>query len=232
MRALLIGDIHTESVLLRKTIAHGREAGVDAILSVGDIVDGPGDPLACMAQLRAHGAAVVRGNHERWIAEGHPMEPYEYPPDALDWLARLPETLEFDTPTGRLLLGHGIGAHDMLELDTYTRDQALQSLAPLWDIVHARRYRWIVGGHTHRAMVRTIAGLTIVNPGSLVLEQDPGFVIADFTRGDLEYWTLFPAIQRRATWSQGAPEDTDWAAQAARARIQSAPPGAADERDP
>lgn len=222
MRALLIGDVHTEAVLLRKTIAHGQQAGVDTILSVGDIVDGPGDPLACIAQLRAHKAAIVRGNHERWVIEGSPMDPFDYPAEVLDWLADLPVTREFDTPTGRLLLGHGIGADDSLEIDTYTSGPALEALGPLWEVIRASRHRWMVGGHTHRAMVRTIEGLTIINPGTLVLDQDPGFVIADFTRGHLEYWTLLPTIRRRATWSQDAPDDADWATQIVRVRFHDA----------
>jgi predicted phosphodiesterase len=221
MRALLIGDIHTEAVLLRKVIAHGRRAGVDAILSVGDIVDGPGDPLACIAQLRDEGALVVRGNHERWLAEGRPMEPYPYPSAALEWLTSLPVTREIDTPTGRALLVHGVGADDSAELDPYTRDKALESLEPLWKVVRAGEHRWMIGGHTHRAMVRTIGQLTIINPGTLVLEQDPSFVVADFASGDLEYWTLLPFPQRRTTWSARSPTDADWNLITARSRFSS-----------
>ncbi|HTE55025.1 MAG TPA: metallophosphoesterase family protein [Kofleriaceae bacterium] len=219
MRALLIGDIHTEAVLLRKVIAHGRRVGVDAILSVGDIVDGPGDPHACIAQLRAEGALVVRGNHERWLAEGCPMEPYPYQSAELEWLTSLPATREIDTPTGRALLVHGVGADDSAELDPYTRDRTLESLEPLWQVVRAGEHRWMIGGHTHRAMVRTIEQLTIVNPGTLVLEQDPSFVVADFASGDLEYWTLLPSLQRRATWSARSPADADWNLITARARF-------------
>jgi predicted phosphodiesterase len=211
MRALLLGDIHTEAVLLRKAIGHAMAAGVDEILSVGDIVDGPGDPVSCITQLRAHSARVVRGNHERWVVEGHPMDPFDYPAEVRGWLAGLPATLELDSPTGRILLGHGIGADDMLEIDTYTKDTALAALAPLQEIVQSRCYRWLIGGHTHRPMVRTIAGLTIINPGTLVLEQDPGFVIADFARGELEHWQLVPSIRRHATWHASALEDADWA---------------------
>jgi predicted phosphodiesterase len=158
MRALVIGDIHTEAVLLRKTIEHGLKAGVDVILSVGDIVDGPGDPVACIALLRAHRAHVVLGNHERWVIEGYSMDPFDYPREVLAWLSELPATRALDSPTGQILLCHGIARADMLEIDTYTRGEALDRLEPLWEIVRSRQYRWMIGGHTHRAMVRTIAG--------------------------------------------------------------------------
>jgi len=209
MRALVIGDIHTESNLLAHAIGHGLAVGVDKILSVGDIVDGPGDPLACFAQLRSHRAAVVRGNHERWVVEGNPMDPFDYPHDALDWLAELPATHELVAPTGRILLGHGIGEDDMLEIDTHTYGYALENLDPLWALIRGGRYRWLIGGHTHRPMVRTIEGLTIVNPGTLVVEQNPGFLIADFTAGEIEHWDLLPALALHGTWKLGDP-DVNW----------------------
>ncbi len=210
MRALVIGDIHTESRLLAQAISHGASTGVDKILSVGDIVDGPDDPLACIAQLQSSRAAVVRGNHERWVLEGNPMDPFDYPIDVLDWLAELPASLELVTPTGRLLLGHGIGENDMLEIDSFTDGYALENLDPLWALIRAGRHRWLVGGHTHRSMVRTIEGLTIVNPGTLVREQEPGFLIADFTTGAIERWQLLPSVRLQGTWTLGDP-DVNWA---------------------
>lgn len=210
MRALIIGDIHTEAELLARTIEHGVAEGVDKILSVGDIVDGPGDPLACIAQLRAARAVVVRGNHERWVIEGHPMEPFDYPDAALDWLAELPASVEIVTPTGRILLGHGIGDHDMRELTMETSGYALEVLDPLWELVKVGRHRWLIGGHTHRAMVRTVEHLTVINPGTLVMDQDPGFVIADFACGELEHWDLLPSLERRGTWSAADLRDADW----------------------
>ena len=201
MRALLVGDIHTEHELLAAAIAHGVAEGVDLMVSVGDIVDGPGDPVACVALLRRHGFLVVRGNHERWVIDGQPMEAFDYPDDVLEWLRGLPATREVDTPTGKLLLGHGIGADDMSELTPDTYGYALECLDPLWSLVRARKYRWLVGGHTHVPMVRTVEGLTVVNPGTLVLTQEPGCTIADFARGTFERWTLLPRLERGEVWT-------------------------------
>lgn len=209
MRTLVIGDIHTESELLARAIAHGRSVGVDKILSVGDIVDGPGDPLACIAQLQTQRAAVVRGNHERWVVEGNPMEPFDYPDDVLDWLAALPATVELATATGRVLLGHGIGDNDMLVLDSDTYGYGLENLDPLWALIRAGRHRWLIGGHTHHPMVRTIEGLTIINPGTLVQTQDPGFLIADFATGEIDHWRLLPANTHHGRWTVGDP-DANW----------------------
>jgi hypothetical protein len=126
---LLIGDIHTELDLLTTALAHADS--VDRVLSVGDIVDGPHDPLACIALLRRHEVDVVRGNHERWVLEGHPFEPFDYPNDALAWLRTLPVVREYDTPSGRFLLGHGIGSDDMVRLEPDTDGYALECLDPV-----------------------------------------------------------------------------------------------------
>jgi predicted phosphodiesterase len=186
--ALLIGDIHTESELLAETLAFASR--VEHVLSVGDIVDGSGDPVACIDQLRAVRALVVRGNHERWVCEGRPMYPYDYPDRILDWLNDLPATREFDTPAGRFLLCHGIGTNDMRELKPDTDGYALECLDDV--LAPTRAYRFCVGGHTHKPMVRTIGTTTYLNPGTLVLNQDPGFMLVDFEARTVERYALLP----------------------------------------
>ncbi len=200
MRVLLIGDIHTEDALLAEALALGMREGVDRVMSVGDIVDGPNDPMPCIARLRQRKVDVVRGNHERWVIEGTPMDPVDYPDEVMDWLAELPATREYMTPTGRLLLGHGIGDDDMVELDHDTSGYALENLDPLWALVRAKRYRYFVGGHTHKPMVREVEGLVCINPGTLVLTQQPGATIADFSTGVFERYVLLPTVQRSQTW--------------------------------
>jgi predicted phosphodiesterase len=200
VRVLAIGDIHTETELLDKALAVGREHRVDKVLSVGDIVDGPNDPLPCIAALQAARADVVRGNHERWVTEGHPLEPFDYPDDALAWIAALPSTREYDTPTGRLLLCHGIGENDMVRFGPDTVGYALDVLDDLWRLARSGRYRWMIAGHTHEPMVRVIGELTVINAGTLVLLQEPCCVIADFQVGTVEHYSLLPTVKRVAQW--------------------------------
>ena len=200
MRVLAIGDIHTETEMLDRALALGREKRVDKILSVGDIVDGPNDPLPCIARLQAAGADVVRGNHERWVVEGHPLEPFDYPDEVLDWLRELPATREYETPTGRLLLCHGIGERDMVRFTPGMEGYALECLDALWALARGGRYRWMIGGHTHEPMIRTVAGLTVINAGTLVLLQNPCCVIGDFRAGTVEHYGLLPDVRLLTTW--------------------------------
>jgi putative phosphoesterase len=205
MRVLLVGDIHTEDDLLAEALALGVKEGVDRVMSVGDIVDGPNDPMACIARLRQRKVDVVRGNHERWVIEGNPMDLVDYPDDVMDWLADLPATREYTTPTGRLLLCHGIGDDDMAELDYDTYGYGLENLDPLWALVRAKRYRYVVGGHTHKPMVREIEGVVFINPGTLVATQQPGATIADFATCVFERYVLSPTVHRSQTWRLDEP---------------------------
>lgn len=50
-RLVLIGDVHTEATRL----AHAARTGPDAVLCMGDVVDGPEDVGRCIALLREHG---------------------------------------------------------------------------------------------------------------------------------------------------------------------------------
>ena len=82
---------------------------------------------------------------------------------------------------------------------------ALENLDPLWALVRANRYRYFVGGHTHKPMVREVEGLVCINPGTLVLTQQPGATIADFSTGVFERYMLLPTLQRSQTWTIGNP---------------------------
>src|SRR5689334_16603498 len=66
----LLGDIHTEDARLEHALAEMKRAQVDAIVSVGDIVDGPGDVERCVRLLAQHDVIAVKGNHDRWFVRG------------------------------------------------------------------------------------------------------------------------------------------------------------------
>ncbi len=62
-----IGDIHEEDDALERVLQFLEPMQLDAILAVGDIVDGPGDGARCCDLLQARGVQAVRGNHDRWF---------------------------------------------------------------------------------------------------------------------------------------------------------------------
>jgi predicted phosphodiesterase len=184
-RAALIGDVHAETVRLRAALAHVADT-VDAVLCVGDIVDGPGDVNETCDILRAAEVLAVRGNHDRWLLSGEMRElPDAHPVAQLSsasraFLSALPATRELATAAGQLLLCHGLGEDDMMGLHPDDDDFLVKVNVPLQRLLENHRFDIVVNGHTHRRMVRTVGTLTIINAGTLHRRYAPGFLVADF----------------------------------------------------
>jgi len=194
-RVLLIGDVHQHDAALATALSWAEERGVDGRLCVGDLADGQGDLWRCCALLGEAGVRVVRGNHDRWALAGQMREL----PDAIgqqalapsrSFLEALPTTLRFDTPLGELLLCHGVGDDDMAQLTADGFGYGLQANAALQAIVADGRTRIVVGGHTHRRMVRTLGGVVFVNPGTLCSQHEPCFAVLDFAARQVDFWDL------------------------------------------
>ncbi|MEO7094496.1 MAG: metallophosphoesterase family protein [Polyangiales bacterium] len=183
-RFAVIGDVHAEDERLATALAHVREAGIDCVLAVGDVVDGEGDPNRCCRLLRDHGVLTVRGNHDRWILEARMRTlPHATMPDTLDaasrdFLASLPTTRTFDTPLGPLLLCHGLGEDDMAKIDleadaaTLASDDAIRALRETAAAL-------VVHGHTHSRSVHEIPGLVLIDAGTLHRDDRSGIIVVD-----------------------------------------------------
>jgi predicted phosphodiesterase len=64
MKYGILGDIHANLSALATVLERMDEAGVDTLLSVGDVVGYGAAPSECIALLRERGAIVVKGNHD------------------------------------------------------------------------------------------------------------------------------------------------------------------------
>lgn len=205
MRLGLIGDVHAEDELLRLTIDALRAARVDRILCTGDIVDGIGDVDRACTLLREANALVVRGNHDRWIRNDemrhlpHAHKMTDLSVETITLLKGLPSTSSLDVPafgghsTGKLVLCHGVGNNDMCRLGPDDGGYALSSNEDLLALLFDSNVRVMVGGHTHRPMVRTLqrgggnSPLFVVNPGTLAREHEPGFAILDLVASRVDF---------------------------------------------
>lgn len=194
----MIGDVHGEDAALEAALAYLATLGpLDAILCTGDVAakKGEGDTDRCCRLLADAGALCVRGNHDRWTLEsgGDPALAAIGLGDrlasraSLAFLKALPETRTFATPLGKLLLCHGVGGDDMAGV--YPGDDEAAAQRTLAEKRLDRGdYRVHLAGHTHRRMARTVCGVTLLNPGTLRWDEQPGFAVADFTEGA---WTLY-----------------------------------------
>lgn len=187
-----IGDIHAEHLALEQALAFLRGEAVEAILAVGDIVDGPGDAGRCCQLLAEFGVEAVRGNHDRWALKDElrnlPDATAALDPVHRTFLEALPVTRDYATSAGPLLLCHGLAADDMNRVTPDDFGYALQSNDTLQDLLHSEEYRFVVNGHTHRRMVRQLGGLTIINVGTLFREHAPCFAIIDFEVGQADFF--------------------------------------------
>jgi predicted phosphodiesterase len=116
LRYGIIADIHANLEALEAVLATLEERGVDAYLSMGDIVGYGADPTACIDRIRELGTKVVAGNHD-WAAANRLSLDYFNPyareaiywtqerltPDHLKYLQELDLTLE----EGEITLVHG-----------------------------------------------------------------------------------------------------------------------------
>ena len=188
VRAGVLGDVHAEDVRVDAALAWLASAGVDRVLSVGDIVDGQGSVDRACAALRRVDALAVRGNHERWLASGALRDlpdataARDLAPETLAFLSALPPTRRLATVAGPLLLCHGLGDDDMNRLLPDDTGYAIESNDALAELLRTD-LALVVNGHTHRRMVRTFGGgrLTVINAGTLARDHEPGFFVVDFS---------------------------------------------------
>ncbi|MCA9658828.1 MAG: metallophosphoesterase family protein [Myxococcales bacterium] len=173
-RIACVGDVHAEDRRLAAALAEAAARRVDAVLCVGDLVDGVGDVDRAIAALRGAGAATVRGNHDRWFLAGTNRDLRDATgaasPESRAYLEGLPATLRLRTAAGELLLCHGVGDDDMAELRADTDGYALACVDRLPALIADPALAFMVGGHTHAPMLRRFAGapgLVVFNPGTL-----------------------------------------------------------------
>jgi len=207
-RAGIIGDIHCEVIRLKRVMEHFRSLRVDAVLAVGDLADGPGDLTEACTLLQTAGALVVAGNHDRWLLAGEMRDlpdatPIEaLTPKARQYLTALPKTRLLESPRGSVLLCHGLGDDDMASVRPDDDSDALLANAAFVKLLYSRRARFVINGHSHRPMLRTIDGLTILNAGTLHPNHRPICSVADFELGQVQVYDLRGDVLRAAEcWS-------------------------------
>ncbi len=192
-RAGVIGDVHCESETLTSVLDLLGSMNVDAILCVGDLIDGPGDPDETLAILRDRHVQCVAGNHERWFLDGEHRNleraTQSVSEESAAFLRSLPAERRYETPAGNALLCHGVGADDEAWLLPDTRGYALQDIPTLRELMLDESVQFMLGGHTHERMVRVFPGLTVVNAGTIYRENEQTFAVVDFAAMRVEFYS-------------------------------------------
>jgi len=214
-RVAVISDVHTNVAALTAVLAEIETAGVDLIVSCGDLTWGsqPEETISLMRSLGDR-ALFVRGNGERAVLElsgasqaaqaqaaqvqaapaRTPKSPREswvpalHSADSLAFVAAIPFSVVVDiTGLGPVRFCHGSPRSDT-ELVTpgTTAERFAQLCAGIGEHV-------LVTGHTHLQFDRQVAGLRSINPGSVGLPYHDG-------EPGTAYWALLgPDVELRQT---------------------------------
>jgi len=180
----VIGDVHCESETLERVLDALETMTVEAVLCVGDLVDGPGNADAALAILETRGVQCVAGNHERWFLAGEQRSlenaTAEIGPASRRFIEALPKTRLYETENGTAMLCHGVGEDDEAWLLPDTRGYALQDISTLRELMLDESVQFMIGGHTHERMVRVFPGLTVLNAGTIHRKNEQTFMVLDF----------------------------------------------------
>jgi len=188
----LVGDVHAEDALLEVTLGFYWQNGIRTIVCTGDVMDGWGDAERCCRLLRQYSVATVLGNHDEWYLNGQSRDlPEATPMGSLStqsqaFVATLPRTLWYATAFGSVILCHGLGENNDASVEKSDEGDAITNNRELQDLIADPRVQIVMNGHTHEAVVRHFAGLTIVNAGSLHRDYEPVFLIVDFGTGAID----------------------------------------------
>src|ERR1022692_2144364 len=190
MRVAALYDVHGNLPALEAVLAEVPDDA--AVVLGGDVAAGP-FPGETVERLRGLGGRVrwLRGNADRELTPG---EDGHAPPELIEWIRErmtveqiaflhgLPPTLTLDVDgLGRVLFCHAVPGNDM---DVFTEATPEERVAPSFEGVDADL---VVVGHTHMQFDRGIAGVRVVNAGSvgMAYEDEPG-----------AYWALLgPAVE-------------------------------------
>jgi hypothetical protein len=181
MRVAILADIHGNLAAFEAALGHVAEQRVDQLIIAGDIVVGSPDTAACWRLARSLGCPILRGNHERYVAEaGGPGAPPEWASERFGpvrWaagqltgaeraaIAALPFSLRMpELPD--LLVVHASLRADRDSIMPHTPEHELPAMFP--DL----RERWVVRAHNHAGMVRLWGDRAIITAGSVGLPLD------------------------------------------------------------
>ena len=177
MKIGLLGDIHGNVHALITVMKAIGQKNIDTLLITGDFIGYYFWPLEVFEILKSWNMFAVCGNHEKMLEKARADDNFrlkiskkygsginialdQLDEKRIEWLKHLPDSLEYETKEGKILLCHG----SPWDVDEYVYpDSDTDSLRRYADL----NVKWVVQGHTHYPMKKKIGNITIINPGSV-----------------------------------------------------------------
>jgi predicted phosphodiesterase len=185
MRIAIVSDIHGNRTAFEAVLADLRQTSPDLILHGGDLADAGPSPVEIVDHIRALGWPGVLGNTDEMLATPQSLEDFaatlpklqplwatiremaaatreSLGEERLAWLRTLP-LVQIHAP---MALVHASPASPWRAPAPEATDAELESIySPLAQPV-------AVYAHIHRSYIRSVAGMTVVNTGSVSLSYD------------------------------------------------------------
>lgn len=177
MKLGLLSDIHGNCYALKAVLDALKHKDVDTLIITGDFVGYYFWPSEVFNLLKKWNVVAICGNHDRMLESAMNDKSYrlkvlkkygsgleaaikELDGETLRWLMRLPNSLEYETKDGNILLCHG----SPWDGDEYVypdlNDESLNRYIDL-------NVGWVIQGHTHYPMHKKIGDISVINPGSV-----------------------------------------------------------------
>lgn len=181
MRLAVISDMHGNGHATRAVLAEIDRESVDAIICLGDAVQGGPEPAEIVAILREREIRTIMGNADAWMLSGHEIKSESLTTDQLqrlnkarewslsqlsqrdrEFIAAFEPTFEIDFGAcKKLLCFHGSPASYDELLFPDSPDELFTSTLGSYDNSS------FCGGHTHAQFVRRFDQGLFFNPGSV-----------------------------------------------------------------
>ncbi len=185
MKVALIADVHGNLPALEAVLADAQKRGAEAIWNAGDFIGYGAFPDQVVTRLQAGHAVSIAGNYDLKAMElGSNRKGQEKKPRSLEknlafqwayaqlskenraYLQGLPTEMRFEVEGRRVLLVHGSPA----SIREFVTDETPEER--LLELVRQAGVDLIVFGHSHRAFRRKVAGVWLINPGSVGRPDD------------------------------------------------------------
>ena len=229
MRIAVVSDIHGNLTALEAVLADLRRASPDLILHGGDLAHGGASPAEVVDRIRELGWPGVLGNTDEMLFA--PQALTEFAASSSPSFQPLFALIEEMAAWTR----HQLGDERIAWLRTLPQTHshapiALVHASPgsLWrapapeagDAELEHVYRTLgqpiaVYGHIHRPLVRELAGMTVVNTGSVSLSYDgdprAAYLLVDEGKPVIRRVAYDIDAEARRIWESGTPH-ADWLA--------------------
>lgn len=198
MRVAFLSDIHANLPALRSALTDAEQRGAKVFVVAGDVVGGGPHPVEVISLLREREIPTVRGNVDRQVLEAdrtallgqllgvakrrqHAWTARQLGPAERAWLTALPPDLRMEWEGVPVRVLHGSPRGDTDYVYPSITGRGLRS--KLGD----DRPRMLVCGHSHIPFARRVAGVRVVNCGSVGRPIDGdsrgSYVLTDFADG-------------------------------------------------